>query len=96
MSSSPSSAPVASTSRRILIVGWVLALLYTLLLILPSFSFVHDPLRLSVTEVAQRPSAHPLGTDLLGRDVLSRLAYGARLSLAFGALVLLNALHAPY
>lgn len=31
------------------------------------------------------PSPHLLGTDALGRDVLSRLLFGARLSLAVGA-----------
>jgi peptide/nickel transport system permease protein len=30
--------------------------------------------------------AHPLGTDLLGRDILSRLIYGARTSLTVAAL----------
>ncbi len=32
---------------------------------------------------------HPLGTDLLGRDVLSRLLYGARVSLTVAATALL-------
>jgi len=37
--------------------------------------------------------AHPLGTDLLGRDVLSRILYGARISLTLGiAAVVLGAL----
>src|SRR5215210_6362767 len=31
--------------------------------------------------------AHPLGTDAIGRDILSRLIYGARLSLAIGIAV---------
>lgn len=33
--------------------------------------------------------AHPLGTDLLGRDYLSRLIYGARISLMIGFLAVL-------
>ena len=37
-------------------------------------------------------SDHPLGTDKLGRDILSRLIYGARISLAVGvATVVLSA-----
>jgi len=35
---------------------------------------------------------HPLGTDELGRDMLTRLIYGARLSLAMGVLPVLAAL----
>jgi peptide/nickel transport system permease protein len=33
--------------------------------------------------------AHPLGTDMLGRDYLSRLIYGARISLLIGLAVML-------
>ena len=43
-----------------------------------------DPLGL-VAQSRQPPSlAHPMGTDLLGRDIFSRLIFGARLSLAIG------------
>jgi peptide/nickel transport system permease protein len=43
------------------------------------------PLRQDLAAALQGPSAaHLLGTDSLGRDVLSRLLYGARLSLAVG------------
>jgi ABC-type dipeptide/oligopeptide/nickel transport system permease subunit len=42
----------------------------------------HDPLAQDLGAVLRPPStAHPLGTDDLGRDVLTRLIYGARLSL---------------
>jgi len=52
----------------------------------------HDPRRLDTSEAYQGPSAnHLLGTDSLGRDLLSRLIYGARLSLAGPALVVLIA-----
>jgi ABC-type dipeptide/oligopeptide/nickel transport system permease subunit len=42
----------------------------------------HDPLKQDLDAILRGPSgAHPLGTDDLGRDVLTRLLYGARLSL---------------
>jgi peptide/nickel transport system permease protein len=42
----------------------------------------HDPDQVDILGSHQGPSAtHPLGTDSLGRDLLSRLIYGARLSL---------------
>jgi peptide/nickel transport system permease protein len=44
-----------------------------------------DPHRPNVKNILMSPSArHPLGTDALGRDVLSRMLYGARVSLAVG------------
>ncbi len=44
------------------------------------------PLRQDLSQSLASPSAaHPLGTDRLGRDVLARLLFGARLSLGVGA-----------
>ena len=44
-----------------------------------------DPNRPDVRKILDGPSKlHPLGTDQLGRDVLSRMLYGARVSLAVG------------
>jgi len=41
-----------------------------------------DPLKQNLSDALATPSErHLLGTDDLGRDVLSRLLYGARLSL---------------
>jgi peptide/nickel transport system permease protein len=45
----------------------------------------YDPLSQSIMNINRLPSAeHWLGTDLYGRDVLSRLLYGSRNSLLFG------------
>ncbi|NDV00201.1 ABC transporter permease [Pseudoroseicyclus tamaricis] len=43
----------------------------------------YDPLKLDVMNKFQPPSwAHPAGTDQLGRDLLSRIIYGARTALS--------------
>ena len=48
----------------------------------------HDPLRSAVAIRLQAPSgAHYLGTDGFGRDVFSRVLYGARVSLGVGLAV---------
>jgi ABC-type dipeptide/oligopeptide/nickel transport system permease subunit len=45
----------------------------------------YDPTITSPRERMQLPSlVHPLGTDSLGRDMLSRVLYGGRISLAIG------------
>ena len=45
----------------------------------------HDPTRLNVVESLEPPSTrHWLGTDQFGRDVLARIIYGARVSMAMG------------
>ena len=45
-----------------------------------------DPTIPSSDSLAAPSAVHPFGTDLLGRDVLSRVIYGARVSLAVGLL----------
>ncbi len=45
----------------------------------------YDPGQIDLQAVLMPPSAeHPLGTDPLGRDVLSRIIYGSRVSLKVG------------
>jgi ABC-type dipeptide/oligopeptide/nickel transport system permease subunit len=51
-----------------------------------------DPLAMDHENQLLAPSlSHPLGTDLFGRDVLSRVLYGARISLSVGVLAALLA-----
>lgn len=53
----------------------------------------HDPVALDLYRGALPPSpTHPFGTDELGRDVLSRVIYGARISLTVGLVAVAIAL----
>ncbi len=55
------------------------------------WKFLHlagDPFTQDVTNTYAGPSLqHPLGTDILGRDLMSRVFYGASISLAIGIIV---------
>lgn len=56
--------------------------------LLTRFGVIADPYKLNVTERnAGLSGKHLLGTDGLGRDLLSRTIYGARVSLSVGILV---------
>jgi len=49
----------------------------------------HDPYKMNLANTFLPPGSpdHPLGTDNFGRDILSRLIYGARISLLIGLVV---------
>ena len=47
----------------------------------------HNPAEIAIEEALLAPSlTHPLGTDQLGRDLFSRMIYGARISLLVGVI----------
>ena len=55
----------------------------------PLFS-PYNPYAQDLGNVLSKPSLkHPLGTDSLGRDTLSRLIYGARITLAVGIIAVM-------
>ena len=69
-------------SRPIAAFWTVVVLLLILMAIAAPWISPHDPLKPDFKRVAQEPtSARLLGTDFLGRDQLSRLMWGARVSL---------------
>jgi peptide/nickel transport system permease protein len=71
-------------SRQVLIAGPVIGLLLAAAGLAPLVASV-DPNALNPRAKAQPPTiAHPLGTDEFGRDLLSRLLHGARITLVVG------------
>jgi peptide/nickel transport system permease protein len=67
----------------------VIAILITLLAVFGTWLAPFDPLKINFRSKLQPPSLiHLLGTDGAGRDVLSRLLYGAQLTLVSTFLVL--------
>lgn len=56
--------------------------------LLSAVGLLHDPYDIDVTNIYAGPSLdYPLGTDAVGRDLLSRVVFGARISLSIGVLV---------
>jgi len=65
--------------------GASITLLLILIAIAAPVLAPYDPIVQDYNVIAQPPNlAHPMGTDNLGRDILSRLLYGARISLQVG------------
>jgi peptide/nickel transport system permease protein len=71
-------------NRLALIGGVVVTLLFAIALLAPVLA-PRDPNRPDTRKILDPPSrVHWFGTDQLGRDVLSRVLYGSRVSLAVG------------
>lgn len=70
------------------VVGGVIITALTALAIVGPFLTPYEPTTQLLDIQLQAPSlAHPLGTDQLGRDVATRVVYGARLTLGIAFLV---------
>jgi peptide/nickel transport system permease protein len=73
-----------------LAIGLVLALAMVVMALAAPWLAPYDPNAQDVLLKLEPPSAaHPFGTDDFGRDVLSRVIYGARISLFVGAIATL-------
>ncbi len=71
--------------RRLAVFGLAVVVVFVLAAILAPWIAPHDPLQTGWARIRQPPSwAHPFGTDENGRDVLSRVLWGARASLMAG------------
>ncbi|WP_456325506.1 ABC transporter permease [Desulfonauticus submarinus] len=73
--------------RLFFFIGFGIVLGTSVLAVLAPYLAPYDPTAINVNAIFQPPSSlHWLGTDALGRDVFSRLLYGARVSLWVGFL----------
>lgn len=71
--------------NRLALSGLVLVVALFAVSLLAPWLAPYDPNAIDLTEVLHPPSAqHPLGTDPLGRDVLTRMMFGAQISLKVG------------
>jgi peptide/nickel transport system permease protein len=71
--------------RKIVLFGAVLIFIFLFLSAFGQWVAPYDPYAQNLGEVLQQPSSqHLLGTDAFGRDTLTRLIYGARISLMVG------------
>jgi len=74
--------------RRVVLAGAAILAVVALAALLAPWIAPYDPMALKVLDRLQSPrAAHWFGTDELGRDVFSRVIFGARYSLLIGALV---------
>lgn len=83
---------VVRTMPYLVRVSMVVLIASILIAILAPLIAPHDPLKQSLLDRLQDPSwtgEFPLGTDQLGRDVLSRVIYGARVSLGIAVIGML-------
>lgn len=79
--------------NRLAAAGMVLVVVFVSFALFAPWLAPHDPGQINLGARLQRPSAsHWFGTDELGRDILSRVIYGARISMLVGSSVVAGSL----
>lgn len=74
--------------NRLALVGLCVVVILLAAAIFAPWIAPYDPLRMDFTSLLEPPSrAHVFGTDMYGRDLASRIIYGARISLVVGLLI---------
>ena len=83
---------LALQANKLALIGLGILALLVLMACFAPWVATHDPLAQDLAGRLQAPgSAHWFGTDELGRDIFSRVVYGARITLYIVALVVLIA-----
>src|SRR5438477_11599591 len=91
----PSRSPAAILARKrfrrkVVRAGAGILVIVALLALLAPWVTPYGPMTMKIADRMQSPRlSHWFGTDELGRDVFSRVVFGARYSLTIGALVVL-------
>jgi peptide/nickel transport system permease protein len=76
----------AIVREPVALIGLVMVVVYVLVALTVSFLPLRDPLQVSAQRLVGPSPEFPFGTDALGRDLLSRIMFGARLSIRVAVL----------
>jgi peptide/nickel transport system permease protein len=88
----PARPRLTQLNSVIVVLSVAFMLLVATLVIAPGLFSSSDPSKIDILARLQGPSwSHPLGTDELGRDLLTRIAYGARNSVGLSLFVVASA-----
>jgi peptide/nickel transport system permease protein len=88
MATASMSLPLAARRNPLAAAGVVLVLSFVVLALFAPWIAPQDPAHIDLpTRLAPPSAAHWCGTDELGRDILSRLIYGSRISMLVGSCV---------
>jgi nickel transport system permease protein len=83
---------ILKSQKVIVMCSLILCVLFLITIFAPWLA-PNDPIAVNLAHKLQPPSLdYPLGTDHLGRCTLSRVLYGARISLGFAMLIFISAL----
>ncbi len=93
MSTLPISLRAATRRNPLATIGIVLVLVFVIFAVFSPWIAPQDPAQINLPMRLAGPSLlHWCGTDELGRDILSRLIYGARISMLVGSCVVATSL----
>jgi peptide/nickel transport system permease protein len=93
MSATTISLPRIASRNPLALAGAILVIVFTLFALFAPWIAPQDPAQINLPARLSAPTAaHWCGTDELGRDICSRLIFGARISMAVGTSVVLLSL----
>lgn len=78
--------------RPMAVIGVVVIAIWLIIAIFAPLIAPYDPLAQSFTRLSPPSAAHWFGTDAVGRDVLSRTLYGARVSLPLALILVVSSM----